>query len=168
MEAFRAVHAHAGELALGSAALNALMCQYDSEESRKGRLDISSQQFYGLSVEAVADLVRLCPVLCPGLKILFVPENISRQHWETLRGIGSSGREGPFLHMFRGMSMQAFDAIMAQAGVGVRLDLTGPEFAGATATGVLDMARICQNLAHIEEIFVVPNREVRQAPRATV
>ena len=137
---------HAGN-ALGSAAFNALAAQWGASH----RLDLAGPAFVGLSSAGIDDVCKLAPRICSELAAVFVPDSISRSHWERLR------RGLPQLrHIYRGISMRAHDSLLAQASASRRLELSGPEFAQTTVAGLVDMARAC---AEVEEIFLVRSRE---------
>eukprot|EP01043_Picozoa_sp_COSAG02_P029210 COSAG02_NODE_1808_length_10843_cov_4.345867_2_plen_2020_part_00 len=132
---------------LGARSYNALLVQYGSSR----RLDLASEEFQIMTRDQVQELIDLCPQVCPDLTTLFVPESISRTHWDMFReGLPTLQR------IVRGITIDAHDGIIAQAQRGSRLDLTGAEFAKIALVGLMNLRGDC---AHIESIFFVKDRE---------
>eukprot|EP01043_Picozoa_sp_COSAG02_P019532 COSAG02_NODE_945_length_15722_cov_74.792357_2_plen_1852_part_00 len=132
---------------LDARAYNALLVQYGSSQ----RLDLASEEFLCMTRDQVQELIELCPQVCPDLTTLFVPESISRTHWDLFRqGLPSLQR------IVRGITIDAYDGIIAQAQRGSRLDLTGHEFAKTSLVGLMNLRADC---AHVDSIFFVKDRE---------
>ena len=134
---------------LDVAAFNSLMAQFGTPQ----RVDLAGEEFLGLTREAVKDLVEMIPQVCEDLTTLFVADSISRAHWDMLKdGLPQLQR------IVRGATIDAHDGIVVQAGGAAnRLDLTGPEYASTTFTGLVTLSAICAN---VESLFFVKDREI--------